>query len=147
MSNIYAKSEFEQQKDFFNNLNWEEEIDLSNDTDGQIKGVLFEFKKSIPDINKALFQAIKYLSFKRIEGKDVPNTIALVDFSKSYIYIYMSSDFLEEIEQLYVGGASKNNNNFYSKNIKPITHNFHKNGFGFIEEIIDKRYKYYETKT
>ncbi|MBO6021732.1 hypothetical protein J6P52_06340 [bacterium] len=50
----------------------------------------------------------------------------------------MSSDFLEEIEQLYVGGASKNNNNFYSKNIKPITHNFHKNGFGFIEEIIDK---------
>lgn len=137
MSNIYAKSEFEQQKDFFNNLNWEEEIDLSNDTDGQIKGVLFEFKKSIPDINKALFQAIKYLSFKRIEGKDVPNTIALVDFSKAYIYIYKSSDFLEEIEQLYVGGASKNNNNFYSKNIKPITHNFHKNGFGFIEEIID----------
>lgn len=89
MSNIYAKSEFEQQKDFFNNLNWEEEIDLSNDTDGQIKGVLFEFKKSIPDINKALFQAIKYLSFKRIEGKDVPNTIALVDFSKAYIYIYI----------------------------------------------------------
>ena len=40
-------------------------------TDGIVNGSLLEFKLVINDINKVLFQAIKYLSARRIKGKEI----------------------------------------------------------------------------
>lgn len=70
--NINDFSEWEKQKEFFIKLLSNDEldtIDFSNDTDGIIAGVLFEFKKDIANLHPVLFQAIKYLSSIRIAGK------------------------------------------------------------------------------
>jgi hypothetical protein len=52
--------------------------ELANNTDGVYKGTIFEFKKTISDINTVLFQAIKYLSHMRIKGESIPANILLV---------------------------------------------------------------------
>jgi hypothetical protein len=46
--------------------------ELANNTDGVYNGTIFEFKKTISDINTVLFQAIKYLSHMRIKGESIP---------------------------------------------------------------------------
>ena len=137
MSKIVADfREWEKQKEFFENLRWEGEIDLSDETDGIAKGVLFEFKKDINDFNKVLFQAIQYLSWKRIQGKDVPEYIALIDERKSKAYVYKSKSFLKQIETIYNGAPSKSSG--FSTSIKPIKIiDFHRN-FGDIEDVVNE---------
>jgi hypothetical protein len=70
-------NEKEGQMAFFEKLGVGEGVSLSNNTDGVYKGTLFEFKLTISDINKVLFQSIKYLSHMRIKGLSIPKTILL----------------------------------------------------------------------
>ena len=108
------------QEEFFKNYkitfenNYGEEI-IVDSTDGIFRGSLFEFKLNINDLNKCLFQAIKYLSKERIKGHNVPASIFLVDLNKEIVYEYKSVDYYKEIHVVYYGGASKENNGFTSQ--------------------------------
>ena len=55
------RSEREGQIKFFEDLKISADIELTHNTDGVYRGTLFEFKLTISDLHKALFQAIKYL--------------------------------------------------------------------------------------
>lgn len=103
---------------FFDDLKISTDVAITDNTDGVYKGTLFEFKLTIPNINKVLFQAIKYLSHMRIKGESIPKNIMLVALNEERAYIFESARFLREIETVYAGAASKNNNNF-STPIKP----------------------------
>lgn len=99
---------------------------------------MFEFKLTIPDINKALFQAIKYLSHRRIKGEPVPAQILLVALNEQNVYRFDSDNFLEDIEKIYAGAASKNNADFSTK-IKPETIDYSNiSGLQRIIEILNK---------
>lgn len=110
MEKIY-KTEKEGQIDFFNNygIPWQENNGvLVENSDGVYNGVLFEFKLNINDLNKTLFQAIKYLSRMRVHGESVPATILLVSLNNKTAYEYKSQDYFDEIHKIYTGAASKN---------------------------------------
>ena len=95
MEKIY-KTEKEGQIDFFNNygIPWQENNGvLVENSDGVYNGVLFEFKLNINDLNKTLFQAIKYLSRMRVHGESVPATILLVSLNNKTAYKYKSQHF------------------------------------------------------
>ena len=110
-------SEREGQIQFFNDLRINADVELTHNTDGVYKGTLFEFKLTISDINKALFQAIKYLSHRRIKGEPLPAQILLVALNEQNAYLFDSGDFLSDIEKIYAVAASKINADF-STNIK-----------------------------
>lgn len=111
-------NEKEGQIRFFQDLRISADVFLTNNTDGVYKGTLFEFKLTIPDINKVLFQSIKYLSHLRIKGQSVPKTILLVALNEGIAYKFESRDFLNYIEKVYFGASSKDNKGF-STEIKP----------------------------
>ena len=117
-SNKSFHSEREGQIRFFEDLKISTDIELTHNTDGVYKGTLFEFKLTISDTNKVLFQAIKYLSHKRIKGEPIPAQILLVALNEQNAYLFNSGDFLAHIEKIYAGAASKNNADFDTK-IKP----------------------------
>jgi hypothetical protein len=100
------------QQAFFQKFGIADDTAVIDSTDGIRKGCIFEFKLAIGDLNKVLFQAIKYLSKERIKGHNVPATILLVDLNAELAYKYNSDDFLSEIETIYVGGASTGNAGF-----------------------------------
>lgn len=110
--------ELEGQRDFYynylklidNTLTLEEVI--SDNTDGVLNGNLLEFKVNINDLNSVLFQTIKYLSAFRIKGKPIPANIILISLNDGKAYCYRSVDYLYYIEQVYIGGASKDNAGF-----------------------------------
>lgn len=79
---------------------------LTDYTDGIVNGNLLEFKVVINDINSVLFQAIKYLSARRIKGKEIPKNILLVSLTNEKIYVFDSQEYLTHIEKVYFGGAS-----------------------------------------
>ncbi len=85
---------------------------LADDNDGVLNGNLLEFKLHIQDLNAVLFQCVKYLSARRIKGKPVPANMVLIDLCSETAYLYRSSDYLEDIEKVYNGGASKANCGF-----------------------------------
>ena len=84
---------------FFEDLRITTDVSLTNNTDGVYKGTLFEFKLSISNINKVLFQSIKYLSHMRIKGESIPKTILLIGLNQEIVYKFESKDFLKEIEK------------------------------------------------
>jgi len=130
-------SEREGQIKFFEDLRISADVELTHNTDGVYKGTLFEFKLAISDINKVLFQAIKYLSHKRIKGEPVPAQILLVALNEENAYLFNSDDFIDDIEKIYAGAASKNNSNFSTK-IDPKKIDYSKpNGLKRILEILD----------
>ena len=88
---------------------------IIENTDGVINGNLIEFKRNVVNLNAALFQAIKYLSSFRIKGISVPATILIIDLNAKKAWRYNSEDYLQEIESIYIGAASKNNNDFIGK--------------------------------
>lgn len=95
---------------------WEENDGvLVENCDGVYNGVLFEFKLNINDLNKTLFQAVKYLSQMRLKGESVPAVIILVDLNARKAYVYHSEDYRDDIQKVYVGPASKNNAGFSAK--------------------------------
>ena len=73
---------------------------LEDNTDGVVNGNLLEFKLNISDLNTVLFQAIKYLSARRIKGKEVPANIVLVSLNNKKAYVYSSVDYLDDIEKV-----------------------------------------------
>ena len=85
---------------------------LNDYTDGVVNGNLLEFKLQISNLNSTLFQAIKYLSVMRIKGKPVPKNILLVSLNDDKCYRYDSSNYLDDIQIVYIGGASTNNKSF-----------------------------------
>lgn len=85
---------------------------LGDSNDGVINGNLLEFKLRITDLNATLFQAIKYLSARRIKGKPVPANILLVDLCAEQAYLYKSENYIDQIETVYYGGASKDDKGF-----------------------------------
>ena len=87
---------------------------LTDYTDGVVNGNLIEFKVVINDINTVLFQAIKYLSARRIKGKEIPKNILLVSLTNEKIYVFDSQDYLTHIEKVYFGGASVKTSGFSS---------------------------------
>lgn len=90
-------------------------------TDGVWKGNLLEFKLNISNINKVLFQAIKYLSKMRIRGESVPANILLISLNQQICYYFKSEDYFDEIHKVYFGASSKNNDSFIGGNyIKKI---------------------------
>lgn len=85
---------------------------LSDNNDGVLRGNLLEFKLNINDLNATLFQAIKYLSARRIKGKPVPANIVLVSLNDGKAYLYHSQDYITYIEKVYLGSASRDNTGF-----------------------------------
>lgn len=120
MQNQYA-TEKEGQLDFYKDylqlVDSSLSIDdiLSDSNDGVLRGNIIEFKLNISDLNAVLFQAIKYLSARRIKGKPVPANIVLVSLNHGKTYCYHSEDYLHEIEQVYTGGASRANTGFQGR--------------------------------
>ena len=87
--------------------------DVQNDyNDGVVNGNILEFKLIINNLNAVLFQTIKYLSVRRIKGKPVPANIILISVNEGKAYLYHSNDYLNDIEKVYVGAASKDNDSF-----------------------------------
>lgn len=82
--------------------------EIFNDyTDGIVNGNILEFKVTISDLNMVLSQAIRYLSAMRIKGKELPKNILLISLNQELAYRYDSNDYLEKIEKVYIGPASK----------------------------------------
>ena len=113
------ETEREGQIEFFNIFSIpidEDNSILIDNTDGVYNGNIFEFKKDIDNLNKVLFQAIKYLSKMRIKGESVPATILLISLNTTEIYLYKSEDYFDDIHKIYVGASSKHNENFVANN-------------------------------
>ena len=139
-------NEAEGRIDFYRNLGYQgnpnEEncnIDYSNNTDGVIRGVLFEHKpvinSSSAPLNKVLGQAIKYLSKKRINGLDVPDTIILISQNDEVAYHFRSENYFQQIHTFYYTSAS--NDNDLSVDVEGCeTIEYGKNGFERIKELI-----------
>lgn len=112
-------TEREGQLAFFKNIGINAEQALIENTDGVWNGNLLEFKLSISDTNKVLFQCIKYLSKLRISGTSVPRNIVMIDLNRYTAYIYDAQNFYEEIHKIYSGSASISNDGFDSKGVQP----------------------------
>lgn len=85
---------------------------LADNNDGVLNGNLLEFKLNVTDLNNVLFQCIKYLSAIRIKGKPVPAGIIIIDLNVAKAWYFHSEPYLEHIEKVYSGGASKDNSGF-----------------------------------
>ena len=114
MSKKQYLTEREGQMAFFDNfrINYKDNEVLIDNTDGLWNGNLFEFKLNISDLNKVLFQAIKYLSHMRVKGESVPANILLVSLNTTTLYLYHAQDYFDDIHKIYVGAASKDNEGF-----------------------------------
>lgn len=121
MSKKEFVNEREGQIEFFENyrIPYKDNPVLIDNTDGVWNGNIFEFKLNINDTGKVLFQAIKYLSKMRIKGESVPARILLVDLNKKIVYVYNSIDYIDDIQKVYVG-ASSTNNEAFSGIIEPV---------------------------
>lgn len=80
--------------------------------DGVIRGNLLEFKTLIDNLNVVLSQSIKYLSSMRMKGRPIPANIVLISLNNTTAYVYHSEDYLNDIEKVYTGAASRNNDRF-----------------------------------
>lgn len=103
-------AEIDGQREFYNRIGINP--DLSHNTDGVDRGNLYENKLNIDNINKVLFQAIKYASRIRIRGEKLPANIILNDLNREIVYIFQSADLLTDIEKVYFGAASKGNDEY-----------------------------------
>lgn len=115
MERIY-ENERQGQIDFFDkfNIDWKNNQVLIDNTDGIWKGNILEFKLNISNINKVLFQTIKYLSKMRIKGESIPANIILVSINDHLAYFFKSIDYFDKIHEVYFGAASKNNDDFFA---------------------------------
>ena len=113
-----AKNEDELRREFYSSYLQRIDSTLTTEnvlvdySDGIVRGNILEFKLYISDLNQTLFQAIKYLSARRIKGKPIPATILLISLKNNQAYLYHSEDYLKYIETPYSGGASRENTGF-----------------------------------
>ncbi|MBE6766891.1 MAG: hypothetical protein E7550_04795 [Ruminococcaceae bacterium] len=110
--------EYEGQRDFYSRVGINP--DLSHNTDGVDRGNLYENKVDIKNIYEVLSQAIKYASRIRIRGEKLPANLILNDLNRETAYIFKSADLLKDIEKVYFGAASRNNET-YKTEAKYIT--------------------------
>ena len=110
-------TEKEGQIEFFDKfaIDWKNNPVLVDNTDGIWKGNILEFKLNISNINKVLFQTIKYLSKMRIKGESIPANILLISLNECITYVFQSKDYFNDIHKVYFGAASKNNESFIAK--------------------------------
>lgn len=114
-------TELEGQKDFYNDylplIDRTLTLDdvFQDNTDGVLNGNILEFKLNINDLNSVLFQTIKYLSSMRVKGKPIPSNIILISLNDAVAYLYKSEEYIVNIEKLYSGSASKDNEGFIAK--------------------------------
>src|SRR5690554_5560780 len=107
---------------------------LADNNDGVVNGNIIEFKVMINNPNSVLFQAVKYLSARRIKGKPVQKNIMLISLNYKKLYLYDSNNYLVDIEKIYYGNAAVNNNSFAGGNpIKVL--NFYDNPLDEAEMI------------
>lgn len=85
---------------------------VGDSNDGVLNGNLLEFKLHVADLNSTLFQCVKYLSQLRIKGKPVPANAFIVDLNAETAWLYKTGPYLDFIEKVYTGGASKDNSGF-----------------------------------
>ncbi len=118
MSLNIKKDEKQKQMEFYKNIlpRVDKSIDiediLQDNSDGVINGNILEFKNQINDINSVLFQTIKYLSSRRIKGKEIPKNILLISFNDNQVYVFNSGEYIKEIEKSYFSSASVDNQGF-----------------------------------
>lgn len=118
----------------------EDDVLLLN-TDGVVNGNLLEFKLNIENLNKTLFQAIKYLSKMRINGESVPKNILLISLNTEECYRYDADKYLTYIEKQYFGGASTNNDGFVAGNYEEkIDYSSMEGSFRIIELLRQEEY-------
>ncbi len=110
--------EYEGQREFYSRVGINP--DLSHNTDGVYRGNLYENKVDIKNIYEVLSQAIKYASRIRIRGEKLPANLVLNDLNRETAYIFKAADLLDDIEKVYFGAASKNNET-YKTEAKYIT--------------------------
>ena len=55
----------------------------------------------------------------RIKGESIPARIMLIDLNATKVYVYNSADYIDDIQKIYVGASSKDNDAF-SKNVNPV---------------------------
>ncbi len=113
------------QEEFYSRFSLTDFVTIDNNTDGYLTkgGAIFEFKCQILRVDEVLFQAIKYLSRLRIKGQGVHKHIVLVSLNDEVAYCFDSGLFIEYIEKVYIGGASKNNN-IFSTTVTPLVINY-----------------------
>lgn len=119
MIKTHYEIERQGQMDFFDNYGIDYQGDnsiLVDNTDGIYQGNILEFKLNISDLNKVLFQVVKYLSHMRVRGESVPARILLIDLNATKAYVYKSINYLNDIEKIYTGGASINDVGFAGNN-------------------------------
>lgn len=118
MSQRNYTNELEGQYDFFTTYlpRVDSTLDIlniqSDYSDGIVRGNIVEFKLHIDSLNSTLFQAVKYLSSMRIKGKSIPRNIILISLNDNRAFIYNSQDYIEDIEKVYIGSASRDNTAF-----------------------------------
>ncbi|MGQ5587059.1 hypothetical protein ACUJ8O_11365 [Micrococcus sp. EWR3.9.1] len=115
MGNYKYTNEGDGQADFFEEFGIDPERALILNTDGVWNGNLLEFKVSISDVNAVLFQAVKYLSKLRINGRPVPANMLLVDLNAERVYVYKSEDYFEDLHQVFLTSASREVGGFRAK--------------------------------
>lgn len=131
------KTEKEGQIDFFETFRINANEVLIDNTDGVCNGNLLEFKLNINNINKVLFQSIKYLSKLRIKGKSVPANILLISLNEELCYVFNSKDYFDEIHKVYLGSASRYNDDFIPKTLPKII-DYSSSNILDVAELLDK---------
>lgn len=124
MGNYKYTNEGDGQADFFEEFGIDPERALILNTDGVWNGNLLEFKVSISDVNAVLFQAVKYLSKLRINGRPVPANMLLVDLNAERVYVYKSEDYFEDFHQVFLTSASREVGGFRAKSSPKVIDDF-----------------------
>ena len=139
--------EREGQEHFYKNYlplvdkNLKEKDILQDYTDGVVNGNIIEFKLNIDNLNKVLFQAIKYLSKMRINGQSIPKNILLISLNESICYRYDSDKYLSWIEKQYFSSASVKNENFIADTYdEKISYDTQNGSFRLIEILRENKY-------
>ena len=136
-------TEKEGQIDFFDKfaIDWRNNPVLVDNTDGVWKGNILEFKLNISNINKVLFQTIKYLSKMRIKGESIPYNIILISLNDWCAYVFNSKDYFEEIHKVYYGAASKNNDAFIAKSTpNKIDYSYQEGAYNLLSLLREEKY-------
>ena len=138
-STYHYTNEGDGQADFFREFKIDPDVALVLNTDGVWNGNLLEFKVSIDDVNKVLFQAVKYLARLRVNGRNVPANILLVDLNAQTIYQYDAADYFSEIHQTYTTSASRSNVGFRAKSDPVIIEDFFGTGAAQVVTLLKER--------
>lgn len=135
-SSYYYSNEVDGQIDFFKEFGIDPDVSLIQNTDGVHRGNLLEFKVSIGDVNKVLFQAIKYLSRLRVRGHNVPANVLLIDLNKRMIYKFDAADYFAEIHQIYTTSASRSVQGFQAKSNPVVINDYFGAGAGQVAALL-----------